>query len=90
MTISHTPSPARSDVRTGIAAVPATTRPYRLHGRMLSIGAVAWALSTALVGTNPTETPGLVVFGIGSGCCGAPRRSAPGVSPAPRSASRRC
>ena len=42
MTIAHTPSPARSDVISGAATAPATTtRPFRLHGRMLSVGAAA-------------------------------------------------
>ena len=51
MTISHSPAPARSDVA---AATPGTatspTRPFLLHGRVLSAGALAWSASILTVG----------------------------------------
>ena len=69
MTVSQTPAPARSDVRTGTAGAVTTDRhPFRLHGRMLSIGAVLWAAATAYTGVDPGDsTRELLVFGIGSG-----------------------
>lgn len=72
MTVSHAPSPARSDVAT--ASAPAGTpratppaRPFLRHGRLLSVGAVMWALCFPLFGNDPHDTLGLVGFGIGSG-----------------------
>ena len=68
MTISHSPAPARSDVA---AATPGTTtsptRPFLLHGRVLSAGALAWSASILTVGQDPHGTVGLAVFGVGSG-----------------------
>ena len=68
MTISHSPAPARSDVATatpGTATSP--TRPFLLHGRVLTAGALAWSASILAVGQDPQDTTGLVVFGLGSG-----------------------
>ncbi len=68
MTISHSPAPARSDVATatpGTATSP--TRPFLLHGRVLSAGALAWSASILTVGQDPHGTVGLAVFGVGSG-----------------------
>ena len=68
MTISHSPAPARSDVA---AAAPGTAtspaRPFLLHGRMLTAGALAWSASILAVGQDPGGTAGLLVFGLGSG-----------------------
>jgi len=68
VTISHSPAPARSDVA---AATPGTTtsptRPFLLHGRVLSAGALAWSASILTVGQDPHGTVGLAVFGVGSG-----------------------
>ena len=68
MTISHSPAPARSDVA---AAAPGTEtgppRPFLLHGRMLTAGALAWSASILAVGQDPGGTAGLLVFGLGSG-----------------------
>ena len=67
MTISQTPAPARSDLRPTEA--PSTSdRPFRWHGRMLSIGALMWAGVMLFTGTQP-ELTGIeaVAFGIGSG-----------------------
>ena len=68
MTISHSPAPARSDVAAatpGAATNP--TRPFLLHGRVLSAGALAWSASILTVGQDPHGTVGLAVFGVGSG-----------------------
>lgn len=70
MTVSHTPSPARSDVAAGTAAPSVTTppRPFLRHGRALSIGAVLWAAATAVTGVAPSDdTLELAVFCVGSG-----------------------
>ncbi len=69
MTLEQTPAPARSDVRRQAVAAPDPTRPYLKRGRLLTAGALAWALSMALVtGIAPAETGGeRVAFGIGSG-----------------------
>lgn len=66
MTISHSPVPARSDL------VPHPTdagrsRPYLVHGRMLSLGAVSWALALAAFGANQEEPLPLALFGIAAG-----------------------
>ncbi len=67
MTVSHSPAPARSDL--AVTPVPRVTevRPYRRHGRMLSIGALAWAAAILAVGQDPHGSLGLAAFGIGSG-----------------------
>lgn len=68
MTISQTPPPARSDVRSEAATDAAPRHPFRVHGRMLSIGAVLWAAATAYTGVDPGDSTGdLLAFGIGSG-----------------------
>ena len=69
MTISQTPAPARSDVRSDpVGAATAPRRPFTVHGRMLSAGAVLWAAATAYTGVDPGHsTRDLLVFGIGSG-----------------------
>ncbi len=68
MSVSHSPAPARSDVVTTTPTGATAHRPYLVHGRMLSIGAVAWSAAILLVGPEPARAPlGLVVFGIGSG-----------------------
>ncbi|MGZ5404557.1 MAG: hypothetical protein ACXWDL_07895 [Nocardioides sp.] len=67
MSVSHSPAPARSDVVTTAPTGATAHRPYLVHGRMLSIGAVAWSVSVLLAGPDPDSSLGLVVFGIGSG-----------------------
>ena len=67
MSISHSPAPARSDVAVTTAPAGRTTRPYLRHGRMLSIGALAWSAAILLVGQDPHDPLGLVIFGVGSG-----------------------
>ena len=65
MTVSHSPAPARSDVAT--VAPGSAPRPFLTHGRMLTVGALAWSASILLVGQDPHDPLGLAVFGIGSG-----------------------
>ncbi len=67
MTISHSPAPARSDVAASAPTGSGPRHPYALHGRALSVGAVAWSASILAVGQDPHTTPGLAVFGVGSG-----------------------
>jgi hypothetical protein len=67
MTVSHTPAPARSDVLVTRVAQHRPARPYLRHGRMLSVGAVAWALSMAVFGGNPQGDVAATVVSIGSG-----------------------
>ena len=55
MTISHSPAPARSDVAVTTAPTDEGTRPYLRHGRMLSIGALAWSAAILLVGPGPAR-----------------------------------
>ncbi|GAA1479350.1 hypothetical protein GCM10009623_37960 [Nocardioides aestuarii] len=66
MSVSHTPAPARSDVATATSATGAT-RPFLVHGRVLTAGALAWTVSILAVGQDPHSPLGLAVFGIGSG-----------------------
>jgi len=65
--LQTTATPARSD----LLATPAPTtrtRPYLVHGRVLSVGAAMWALATAFTGVDPGDsTTGLLAFGVGSG-----------------------
>ena len=65
MTISHSPAPARSDV-TAANAGSTAARPFFVHGRVLSIGALAWAASMAVFGLNPEGDLGLAVQGGGA------------------------
>jgi hypothetical protein len=67
VTISHSPAPARSDV-----AAPAPTgsghrHPYAVHGRVLTIGALAWAATMAVVGIDPVGSREELVYSISSG-----------------------
>ena len=66
MTISHSPAPARSDVAASAPTGSSPRHPYAVHGRVLSGGAVAWAVSMAFFGLNPDTTVGLAVQGLGA------------------------
>jgi len=68
MTISHTPTPARSDLDPGAARTsrPAQ-RPFARHGLGLSVGALLWAGAFLLFGPNQTEPLDLAFFGLMSG-----------------------
>lgn len=70
MSITQSPAPARSDLTHGAAprrGHPAeawagrthstTRRPYRLHGTMLTAGAVAWASMIAVFGLDRLDEP---------------------------------
>lgn len=65
MSVSHTPAPARSDVATATATAGAA-RPFLVHGRVLSAGAAAWAVSTAVFGLNNESTLALALTGLGA------------------------
>lgn len=66
MSVTHTASPARSDVATPPASSPTTT-PYRRHGLLMAAGAAAWAIGILAVGVDPVaETGPLLVFGVTS------------------------
>jgi hypothetical protein len=68
MTVQQTPAPARTDVRPAHAGSAADGHPFRAHGMLLSAGASAWAVATAIVGVGVIEDqPDLATFGIGSG-----------------------
>ncbi len=68
MTLSHSPAPARSDVAVATpGTVTGPTRPFLVHGRIISAGALAWSAAILAVGQDPHDTAGLVVFGLGSG-----------------------
>lgn len=71
MTVQQTPAPARTDVLHHRTPARTPHRPYRVHGSMLSVGAVSWALSMVVLGgaAGPLEGDRFesVVFGLGSG-----------------------
>ena len=58
MTLTQTPTSS---------AGTTAARPFLTHGRMLSLGAGAWATAILLVGNNPSGQPGLAITGIGAG-----------------------
>ena len=69
-------APARSDlpalsgsvVPAAPSAASKPSRPYRLHGTVLSVGALMWAAAIAVYGPNPADSAvGAMAFGIGSG-----------------------
>lgn len=71
MSVTYSPQPARTDLvsrllnplpgRTGAGA------PFRRHGLVLAAGSAAWAAAIALVGIDPHDRTGEIVFAIGSG-----------------------
>ena len=67
MSVSHSPAPARSDLLVTSVPQHGDARPFRRHGRVLTVGALAWSAAILLVGQAPTDRLGLAVFGIGSG-----------------------
>jgi hypothetical protein len=69
VTIQHSPAPARSDVAAHDAGVEAgaTDRPFLLHGRVLTAGALAWAATMAFVGIDPQTRSGELAFSLSSG-----------------------
>ncbi|MBS2939895.1 hypothetical protein KDN32_19310 [Nocardioides sp. J2M5] len=67
MTLSHSPAPARSDVATAAPTGSSPRHPYAVHGRVLTIGALAWAAAIAGLGLDPRDSVGVAVYGLGSG-----------------------
>jgi hypothetical protein len=69
MSITKTSAPARSDVPATSAATPTRrTSPFRLHGTVLTAGALAWSVAIAAFGADPGDkTIPLVGFALGSG-----------------------
>lgn len=70
MTLEQTPPTARSDVRPAPAPTSsAATRPFFAHGTLLTVGALSWAASMAVIGaaTTPETATESVIFGVGSG-----------------------
>lgn len=67
MTLHQTPPPARSDV--GRPAAPTTTsaRPFLLHGTVLTVGAVSWAITQAANGIDPHGTTEEAIYSLTSG-----------------------
>lgn len=66
MTISHTPAPARSDVATP-APGTSPSHPFRVHGRVLTAGALAWSAAMAVVGLDPQDRADEALFAASSG-----------------------
>lgn len=59
MSVTQTPAPARSDLATTPSTDPSTRlvdRPYFKHGRMLTVGAVAWSSMIVVFGLNAETT----------------------------------
>jgi hypothetical protein len=70
MSVVQTPPPARSDLGPSDTTDTnhSATRPYRLHGTVLTAGALTWAAAIAAVGPDPVhQRLPLIVFGLGSG-----------------------
>ena len=68
MTLEQSPAPARSDLRRPtIPASGGTARPFRVLGTVLTVGAVAWALSQLAVGLDPQTRNGEILYSITSG-----------------------
>jgi hypothetical protein len=61
MSVTQSPAPARSDLTSTTAARPAqatTTHPFRRHGTMLTVGALAWGSMIAVYGLDQLEQTG--------------------------------
>jgi hypothetical protein len=69
MTIEQTPAAARTDVRRPAAVTGSTrpTRPFRVHGTVLTIGAVSWAITQAVNGIDPHGATEEAVYSLTSG-----------------------
>lgn len=70
MSLTTNPATARTDL-----SVPASTsiqparptRPFRLHGALLTAGALSWAAAIVWFGLDPQDRTGVVGFAVGSG-----------------------
>ncbi|NPD04751.1 hypothetical protein HN031_08665 [Nocardioides sp. zg-1308] len=67
MTVSHSPAPARSDVAAAANGTATPTRPYAVHGLVLTTGALAWAATMAVVGLDPQTRGAELAFSLSSG-----------------------
>jgi len=67
VTIQHSPAPARSDVTARAGEGSTSDRPFRVHGRVLTAGALAWAGTMAFVGIDPQTDAGEMAFSLSSG-----------------------
>jgi hypothetical protein len=70
MSLTKTSAPARSDLSTTTnqATTTGRTHPFRLHGTVLTAGALAWSVAITAFGTDPGDkTVPLVGFALGSG-----------------------
>lgn len=68
MTIEQTPAAARTDVRRPAAVSPSPTRrPFFKRGMLLTTGAVAWAVATAVLGTDPHGSTEEAIYSLASG-----------------------
>ena len=61
MSVTQSPAPARSDLTQTAAARPAQTapetHPFRRHGTMLTVGALAWGSAIAAFGLGELDEP---------------------------------
>ena len=67
MTVEQTPAPARSDVRRRATPAAAPTRPFRLHGTVLTVGAVAWGVTQLVTGIDPHGAGEEAAYSLSSG-----------------------
>ena len=70
MSLTTNPAPARTDLSAPepITTTPPATRPFRVHGAVLTGGALAWAGTLALFGLNPEElSAGYTIGMVGAG-----------------------
>lgn len=67
MTLEQTPAPARSDVRRPTATATGPARPFRVHGTVLTVGAVSWAVTQILWGIDPHGAREEAVYSLTSG-----------------------
>lgn len=65
--VSHSPAPARSDVAAAATGAAATSQPFRTHGRVLTVGALAWAAGMVVTGLDPQESTGVMWYAAASG-----------------------
>lgn len=67
MTLHQTPPPARSDVSRPAAPTATSSRPFLLHGTVLTVGAVSWAITQAANGIDPHGTTEEAIYSLTSG-----------------------
>jgi hypothetical protein len=68
MTLEQTPAAARTDVRPPApAAVDRPTRPFRVHGTLLTVGALSWAVTQIVNGIDPHGSTEEAIYSLTSG-----------------------